>query len=135
MLALLQPGDLEGRLQTAFILAPALGAGMCGNPIHNLTLENRAFAWWKTRSAIPPNAIFHSLVICGSLTALASTITGEVDIRLVLVGAIFGALTELIVGMLNHSTLNLSRPNSVMIRLLTPILILPWALVVDTLSA
>jgi len=44
-------------------------------------------------------------------------------------------VTEAIVGLLNHATLRLSRPNAVMIRLLTPILILPWALVVDTLAA
>ena len=42
MLALLEPAILEGRMLTAFILAPALAAGLCGNPVHRLTLENRA---------------------------------------------------------------------------------------------
>lgn len=135
MLALLDPSQLEGRMLTAFILAPALTAGLCGNPIHRLALENRAYAWWNTKSSIPPNAIFHSLILCGGLTALASTITSEIDWQLIVAGALFGALTEAAVGLLSNATLRLSRPNAVMIRLLTPILILPWALLVDTLTA
>ena len=135
MLALLDPSQLEGRLLTAFILAPALTAGLCGNPIHKLSLENRAYAWWYTKSAIPQNAILHSIVLCGGLTLLASTITSEINWNLIIAGAVLGAVTEAIVGLLNNATLRLARPNAVMIRLLTPILILPWALVVDTLTA
>ena len=135
MLALLDPSQLEGRILTAFILAPALTAGLCGNPIHRLSLENRAYAWWSTKSAIPQNAIIHSLILCGVLTVLASTITSELNWELILAGAILGAATEAVVGLLSNATLRLARPNAVMIRLLTPILILPWALVVDTLTA
>ena len=135
MLALLDPSQLEGRTLTGFILAPALTAGLCGNPVHRLAMENRAYAWWSTKSAIPPNALVHSLIICGGLTALASTITTEIDWQLIIAGAVLGAITESIVGLLSNATLRLSRPNAVMIRLLTPILILPWALVVDTLTA
>lgn len=135
MLALLEPSELEGRTLTAFILAPALTAGLCGNPIHRLSFENRAYAWWNTKSPYPPNALFHSLIICAIITALASLITGEIDIKLIIAGGLLGAITEAIVGSLSHATLRLSRPNAVMIRLLTPILLLPWALVVDNLSA
>ena len=135
MLALLDPSQLEGRILTGFILAPALAAGLCGNPIHRLTLENRAYAWWSTKSAIPLNSIIHSVIICGGLTLLASTITSELTWSLLIAGAILGAVTEAVVGLLSNATLRLSRPNAVMIRLLTPILILPWALVVDTLTA
>ena len=135
MLALLDPSQLEGRILTAFILAPALTAGLCGNPIHRLSLENRAYAWWSIKSAIPQNAIIHSLILCGGLTLLASTITSELNWELILAGAILGAATEAVVGLLSNATLRLARPNAVMIRLLTPILILPWALVVDTLTA
>tara|TARA_B100001113_G_scaffold131288_1_gene107363 strand:- start:4436 stop:5611 length:1176 start_codon:yes stop_codon:yes gene_type:complete len=135
MLALLDPSQLEGRILTAFILAPALTVGLCGNPVHRLTLENRAHAWWSTRSAMPPNALIHSLILCAGITTLASTITLEFDWQLIIAGAVLGAVTEAIVGLLSHATLRLSRPNAVMIRLLTPILLLPWALVVDTLAA
>jgi energy-coupling factor transporter ATP-binding protein EcfA2 len=135
MLALLDPSQLEGRILTAFILGPALTAGLCGNPVHRLSLENRAHAWWSTKSAIPPHAIIHSILLCGGLTLLASTITSELNWELIIAGAALGAATEAIVGLLSNATLRLSRPNAVMIRLLTPILILPWALVVDTLTA
>ena len=135
MLALLDPSQLEGKTQTAFILAPALAAGLCGNPVHRLSLENRAHAWWNTKSAIPPNAIVHSLILCAAITVLASTVTSSFDWKIIVAGALLGAATEAIVGMLSHATLRLSRPNAVMIRLLTPVLILPWALVVDTLAA
>ena len=135
MLALLDPSQLEGRILTAFVLAPALTAGLCGNPIHRLSLENRAYAWWSTKSAIPQNAIIHSVILCGGLTLLASTITSGLNWELILAGAILGAATEAVVGLLSNATLRLARPNAVMIRLLTPILILPWALVVDTLTA
>ena len=108
MLALLEPSNLDSRLETAFILAPALAAGMAGNPIHKLTLENRAFAWWKTRSAIPPNAIVHSFIVCGLLTILASTISGEIKAQIIVAGALLGVITEGIVGWISYSTLNLS---------------------------
>ena len=134
MLALLDPSQLEGRTLTAFILAPALTAGLCGNPIHRLTLENRAYAWWNTKSAIPPHALIHSLILCGAITTLASSITSDFNWKIIAAGALIGVVTEAIVGLLSHATLKLSRPNAVMIRLLTPILILPWAIVVDTLS-
>ena len=135
MLALLDPSQLEGRMLTAFTLAPALTAGLCGNPIHRLSLENRAHAWWSTKSAIPQNAIIHSFLLCGGLTILTSSITSGLNTELIIAGAILGAATEAIVGLLSSATLRLARPNAVMIRLLTPILILPWALVVDTLTA
>ena len=135
MLALLDPSQIEGRILTAFILAPALTAGLCGNPIHKLSLENRSYAWWSTKSAIPQHAIIHSILLCGGLTLLASTITSELNLQLIVAGAVLGATTEAVVGLLSNATLRLARPNAVMIRLLTPILILPWALVVDTLTA
>ena len=135
MLALLEPDQLDDRLLTAFILAPVLTAGLCGNPIHRLTLENRSHSWWNTVSMIPPNSMLHSLIMYAAITALASMITGDIYLKLVIAGAVLGIVTESIVGLLSHATLRLSRPNAVMIRLLIPILLLPWALVVDTLSA
>lgn len=135
MLALLEPSQLEDRALTGFLLAPALAAGLCGNPLHKLLLENRAYAWWNTKSSIPPHALIHSFLMYAGLTILASTITSDFDVKIILAGALLGIVTESVVGLISHSTLRLSRPNAVMIRLLTPILILPWALVVDTLTA
>ena len=135
LLALIEPSELTDRNLVAFSLAPVLAAGLCGNPVHNLTIENRAFAWWNTRSGIPPNAFMHSIIIYALLTTLACTASSDIDVQLILAGALLGIFTEGVVGLLSNATLRLSRPNAVMIRLLTPILILPWAIIVDMLSS
>ena len=133
LLALIEPSELTDRNLVAFSLAPVLAAGLCGNPVHNLTIENRAFAWWNTKSGIPPNAFIHSIIIYALLTTLACTASSDIDVQLILAGALLGIFTEGVVGLLSNATLRLSRPNAVMIRLLTPILILPWAIIVDML--
>ena len=77
-----------------------------------------------------------SLGMCGAvLQGLFRNPLADPGLIGVSAGAALGAVTEAIVGLLSNATLRLSRPNAVMIRLLTPILILPWALVVDTLTA
>ena len=98
-------------------------------------IKNRAFAWWNTKSGIPPNAFIHSIIIYALLTTLACTASSDIDVQLILAGALLGIFTEGVVGLLSNATLRLSRPNAVMIRLLTPILILPWAIIVDMLSS
>ena len=135
LLALIEPSELTDRNLVAFSLAPVLAAGLCGNPVHNLLIENRAFAWWNTKSGIPPNAFMHSMIIYALLTTLACTASSDIDVQLILAGALLGIFTEGVVGLLSNATLRLSRPNAVMIRLLTPILILPWAIIVDMLSS
>ena len=135
LLALIEPSELTDRNQVAFSLAPVLAAGLCGNPVHNLSIENRAFAWWNTKSGIPPNAFMHSMIIYALLTTLACTASSDIDVQLILAGTLLGIFTEGVVGLLSNATLRLSRPNAVMIRLLTPILILPWAIIVDMLSS
>ena len=52
----------------------------------------------------------------------------------ILVGGILGIFTEITMAIMTQATLRLSRPNAVIIKLLTPILILPWAIVVDNLA-
>ncbi len=135
MLALLDPLSLDGKMRTGFILAPALAVGLCGDPIFRLLQENRAYAWWNASKGMAPNALIHILIGTGLITFLASAATGHYDWKLIASGAVLGFLTASIVNWTSHATLRLARPNAVMLRLLTPILILPWALVVDTLSA
>ena len=135
MLALLEPLSLDGKMRTGFILAPALAVGLCGDPIFRLLQENRAYAWWNASKGMAPNALIHILIGTGLITFLASAATGHYDWKLIASGAVLGFLTASIVNWISHATLRLARPNAVMLRLLTPILILPWALVVDTLSA
>ena len=81
-----------------------------------------------------PNSLLHVLISAGLLTLLASAAINYYDWKLIAAGALFGFATATIVSWTSHATLRLARPNALMLRLLTPILILPWALVVDTLA-
>ena len=134
MIALFDAPNLDGRTQLGFIMAPALAAGLCGNPINRLLMENRSHAWWVTKSGILPNSIFHSLILYILLTLLSSITTDYTDMTVILVGGILGIFTEITMAIMTQATLRLSRPNAVIIKLLTPILILPWAIVVDNLA-
>ncbi len=134
LIALFNPLNLEGKEEMGFIMAPALAAGLCGNPINKLLMENRSHAWWSTKSKILPNSIFHSFILYLLLTFAASVVTNNLDGIAILAGGLLGVITEACIALITQSTLKLSRPNAVMIRLLTPVLILPWALVVDTLT-
>ncbi len=134
LLAFINPKQLDSEMLFAFILAPALAAGLNGDPVFKLLQENRAHAWWYARMAAPPNAFFHVFLGCGALTILSSAIAGYWDLKVILSGAFLGAFTAIIVAALSHATLRLARPNAVMLRLLTPILILPWAILVSRLS-
>ena len=134
MIALFDVSGLSGKTQIGFIMAPALAAGLCGNPINKLLMENRSHAWWITKSSILPNSIFHSLILYLAITLMAAIVSGNVVVAVIICGGILGVFTEMTMSIITQSTLNLSRPNAVMIRLLTPILILPWAVVVDNLT-
>ena len=134
LIALFNPLNLDETQEIGFIMAPALAAGLCGNPIHKLLMENRAHAWWDAKSPILPNSIFTSFFMYLALTLISSIITDNVDWIIIISGGLLGICTEVCVAIITKATLKLSRPNAVMIRLLTPILILPWAIVIDTLS-
>ena len=105
LLALIEPSELTDRNLVAFSLAPVLAAGLCGNPVHNLSIENRAFAWWNTKSGIPPNAFMHSIIIYALLTTLACTASSDIDVQLILAGALLGIFTEGVVGLLSNCLL------------------------------
>jgi len=134
MLALIDSSILEGNLKTAYILAPSLAAGLCGDPMFRLLQENRSHAWWRAMQAMPPSGLSAVFVGTTILTIFASASINHFDMTIIVAGGILGVFTAGCVGLLSHATLSLSRPNAVMIRLLTPLLILPWSLVVDRLS-
>ncbi len=134
MLALLEPSTLDAKMRAGFILAPALALGLCGDPLFRLLQENRAHAWWNASKGMTPNSLLHILISAGLLTLLASAAINYYDWKLIAAGALFGFLTATIISWISHATLRLARPNALMLRLLTPIIILPWALIVDTLA-
>ena len=66
------------------------------------------------------------------ITAIAMQIfIQSVDFRIIVAGGIIALVTSFAVRFLQMSTIRLARSNAVFIRLLTPILILPWGIVVD----
>ena len=57
--------------------------------------------------------------------------TQSVDFEIVIVGGLITLSTSFAVRFLQMSTIRLARSNAVFVRLLTPILILPWGIIVD----
>mgnify|MGYP001591120239 CR=1 FL=1 len=134
LLALSDPTQFDSKMQIGAILAPALAAGLCGEPISARLTESRSGDWWRSMKTIPPNALLHVLVGCALLTTLACTLFGEPDYTLIAVGGGLGMITASVILVIHQATLRLQRPNALMIRLLTPALILPWAILVDRLA-
>jgi hypothetical protein len=133
MLALGDPSILpSGLWLTGGILAPAFASGLAGDPTSHLMQEARANDWWRSQSQRTPSALGLGVLIGGVVTAGACYVCiGEIDIMLVLIGAIMCEGTMGGVRLLHASTQRLARPNAVFIRLLLPAFILPWALIVS----
>ena len=133
MLALGDPTILpRGLWLTGGILAPAFASGLAGDPTTYLMQEARADDWWRSQGQRTPSAFGLGVLIGGVVTAGACYVcTGEVDIMLILIGAIMCEGTMRGVHLLHASTQRLARPNAVFIRLLLPAFILPWALIVS----
>lgn len=134
LLALSDPTQFDSRMRIGAILAPALAAGLSGDPISSRLAEARSGDWWRSMSTIPPNSLLHVLLGCALLTTLACTLFGKLDYTLIAAGAGVGMITASVILILHQATLRLSRPNALKIRLLTPALILPWAILVDRLA-
>lgn len=132
-LALGDPSVLpKGLWVTGGVLAPAFAAGLAGDPTTHLMREQRAGDWWRAHGQHTPSAMGLGLGVGALATMLSSYIfTGELELNLVVVGALIGEITMVGVRLLNNSTQRLARPNAVFIRLLLPAFILPWALVVS----
>lgn len=136
VLALGDPLQLpKGTWLTGGILAPAFAAGLSGDPTTHLLREHRAFDWWRAQGGSTPSAIG-----LGALLGLVSTVAsclifiGTLDPKLLVIGAFVGEATMHGVRMLHTSIQRLARPHAVFIRLLLPVFILPWALIVSWAS-
>ncbi|MCS5533704.1 MAG: ATP-binding cassette domain-containing protein [Candidatus Poseidoniaceae archaeon] len=137
LLSLVEPFELNNLpgLKMGFVLLPAFVAGLCGDPVVNLLRENRALDWWQANTSTP-RAVILPMVGGAILTTISSYIFLEnLQIIVVIAGSLSTLLCSLIIGFLQLSTNKLSRPQAVFIRLLTPILILPWSIIVNELTA
>ena len=134
LLSLVEPLSISEHkvLLVGFTLAPALTIGLVGDSVISMLFEQRAIDWWRSQVQVIPNSSLETLLSGCILTLFSMQIfLGNIEWSLVLIGGFIALLTTMFVSFLQLSTIRLARSNAVYIRLLTPILILPWALVVD----
>ena len=133
LLAFVDPASLENpTLLVGFVLASPFAAGLAGDPVVHLMREQRAADWWRAHVNRLPAADFLAPVLGFLLTALGCVLFLDgINWKLSLLGSGVLWATLLCVRFIELSTLRLARPNAVFVRLLLPILILPWALIVE----
>ena len=132
LLAFIDPVSLEKSILVGFVLAAPFAAGLAGDPVVYLMREQRAGDWWRAHVNRLPAADFLAPVLGFTLTGLGSILFLDAfNWKISVIGAGVLWATLLCVRFIELSTLRLARPNAVFIRLLLPILILPWALVVE----
>ena len=115
-----------------FALAPAFAMGLVGDPVLRILQEQRAVDWWRAQHNVVPNSYIESLFSGVIISILGMQIfLQSVDYRIVIIGGFICLSASFVVRFLQLSTIRLARSNAVFIRLLTPILILPWGIIVD----
>lgn len=134
LLSLVEPLSITDQdvLLMGFVLAPAFTMGLVGDSVISMLQEQRAIDWWRAQVQSIPNSNVESFLSGCILTTFSLQVFLQTfDWRIILVGGIVGFTTTFCLRFLQTSTLRLARTNAVFIRLLTPILILPWAMVVE----
>ena len=115
-----------------FALAPAFAMGLVGDSVLRILQEQRSVDWWRAQNNILPNSYIETLVSGVIISALGMQIfLQSIDYRIILIGGLICLSTSYVVRFLQLSTIRLARANAVFIRLLTPVLILPWGIIVD----
>ena len=117
------------------VLAPALAAGLCGEALVAAMREERASTWWRAVGGGVPHASWLPLAIGAAITTVSQ---GSLQEPFEAIHILAGALTCFIawhaVRLTQLSTNRLARPQAVMVGLLTPVLVLPYALLLDWLT-
>ena len=114
------------------MMAPALAAGLAGDPISCLLDEGRSRDWCRVTNKTP-TAIPHVFIGSLILTLVACATLGSPDWKIILSASIISTLTAIYVNWLHTISCGLGRNATIGIKALTPIVILPWAIVVDLL--
>lgn len=136
---LLVLGDIEAGLNAsqtlALMLAPAAAAGLVGEAMATLGREERSDDW---RLAVGLGTAHGTPLIAAlgaGFTVLAGiTLTGDIDPRHIAAGAGLSSVIAWCMGFLQRSVRRLARPQAVFVGLFTPVLLLPYALLVDWLA-
>ena len=127
--------DLEDMQRYGFLLAPAFAAGLCGEAMVQASREERTNAWWRAVANANPHSGILPLALGCLLTLLSSlSFSVVVEPNIIIVGGLLTFVTWHIIRLLQEATNRLARPRAVFVGLLTPILILPYALLLDLLS-
>ncbi len=126
----------ERLILMGFTLAPAFSLGLIGDAVFKILNQQRAIDWWRAQNNFIPNSYLEAFLSGLILTTISMQIFLQtMDFRIALFGALIALITTFCVRFLQLSTIRLARKNAVFVRLLTPILILPWGLVVDYCSS
>tara|TARA_A200000113_G_scaffold53581_1_gene44431 strand:+ start:15473 stop:16705 length:1233 start_codon:yes stop_codon:yes gene_type:complete len=137
LLALVDSSAVDSSVIQAsgLFLGAAFAAGLVGDSMISMLHEQKALDWWKAHRQGIPNSYVHALVIGSGLTALTQLgFDSELSIELILIGGLLTFATMAIVRAMELATSRLARPRAAFIRILTPILILPFALLVQWIT-
>ena len=137
LLALVEPTRLDtGTIQrSGLVLSSAFAAGLVGDSMIQLLHEHRSLTWWRAHKQGIPSSYIHGAVLGFTLTlltilAMDLTISWELP----LIGSVLTTSTMFLVRMFDLTSARLARPRAAFTRILTPILILPFALLVQWIT-
>ena len=137
LLALVDASAVDSSLMQAsgLFLSAAFAAGLVGDNMVSMLHEHRALDWWKAHRQGIPNSYIHGLLLGSGLTALTQLgFNADVSLPLVAIGGLLTTSTMLMVRWMDLTTSRLARPRAAFTRILTPILILPFALLVQWIT-
>lgn len=134
LLALVDTTKLDtGTIQkSGLILSSAFAAGLVGDSMVQMLHEHRSLAWWKAHKQGIPSSYIHGSILGFALTLLTQLAMDlPISWELTIIGSILTTSTMFIVRMFDLTSARLARPRAAFTRILTPTLILPFALLVQ----
>lgn len=137
LLALVDASAVDSSLLQAsgLFLSAAFAAGLVGDNMVSMLHEHRALDWWKAHRQGIPNSYIHGLVLGSGLTALTQLgFDVAVSWPLLAIGGLLTISTMMMVRWMDLAASRLARPRAAYTRILTPILILPFALLVQWIT-
>ena len=137
LLALVDPTKLDtGTIQkSGLILSSAFAAGLVGDSMVQMLHEHRSLAWWKAHKQGIPSSYVHGAILGFALTLLTQlAMDMTISWELTIIGSLLTTLTMFIVRMFDLTSARLARPRAAFTRILTPTLILPFALLVQWIT-
>ena len=137
LLALVDSTKLDtGTIQkSGLILSSAFAAGLVGDSMVQMLHEHRSLAWWKAHKQGIPSSYVHGAILGFALTLLTPlAMDMTISWELTIIGSLLTTLTMFIVRMFDLTSARLARPRAAFTRILTPTLILPFALLVQWIT-